>query len=210
MTTPQDPDRIRADIERTQAELSRDVDAFADKVSPGRIVERRVDRVRDTATRWKESVMGSPDHPTPRHAAAGTRQLAGSVTDAASSVASSAASAAQEAPQAVRRRTEGSPLAAGLVAFGAGMLVSALLPATRQEQQWAERAKEQASGPVADAAKQVASELRDDLREPAQEAVQAVRSTATDAGHTVADEGRAAAQDVRAQAGDSAQSVRQG
>lgn len=41
MTSAENPDRIRAEIERTQAHLSRDVDAFTEKVSPGRIVERR-------------------------------------------------------------------------------------------------------------------------------------------------------------------------
>jgi hypothetical protein len=212
VTSSNDPDRIRAEIERTQADLSRDVDAVTDKVSPGRIVERRVDRVRGAAGRWKDSVMGSPDpYGTPSRTGVrdGTQQLAGSVADAASSASSSVATAAQDAPQAVRRRTEGNPLAAGLIAFGAGMLLSAVIPATRQEQQVAERAKERAGElgqPVADAAKQVAS----DLREPAQQAVDAVRATAADAGRTVADEGRTTAQDLRAQAGDSAQSVRQG
>lgn len=216
MTSTNDPDQIRAEIERTQAHLSRDVDAVTDKMSPGRIVERRVDRVRGAAGRWKDSVMGSPD-PYDRHSRTGvregTQQVAGSVADAASSATSSVATAAQDAPQAVRRRTEGNPLAAGLIAFGAGMLISSLLPATRQEQQVAERARERAGEfgqPVADAAKQVASDMRDNLQEPAQQATEAVRSTAVDAGQTVADEGRATAHDVRAQAGDAAQSVRQG
>ena len=212
MTSTNDPDQIRAEIERTQADLSRDVDAFTDKVSPGRIVERRVDRVRGVAGRWKDTVMGSPD-PVDRHAHPGVRDgaqhLAGSVSGAASSASSSVADAAHDAPRAVRRRTEGNPLAAGLVAFGAGMLVSALLPAGRQEQQLAERAKEHAGelgGPVAEAAKQAASELQD----PARQAAESVRSSAGDAGRTVADEGRSTAQDLRSQAGDSAQAVRQG
>lgn len=208
MTDSGDPDQIRAEIERTQAVLSRDVDAVTDKVSPSRIVERRVDRVRGAAGRWKDSVMGSSDSPSDGTRHNGSPGIAGSVGEAASSATSSVSAAAQDAPRAVRRRTEGNPLAAGLVAFGAGMLLSALIPATRREQEVAERAKERAGElgqPVADAAKQVVS----DLQEPAQQAVDAVRSTATDAGRTVADEGRAAAQDVRSQAGDSAQSVRQ-
>ncbi len=40
------PDQIRADIERTRGELGSDVDALADKVSPSKIVERQVDKVR--------------------------------------------------------------------------------------------------------------------------------------------------------------------
>ncbi|MCX6465362.1 MAG: DUF3618 domain-containing protein [Pseudonocardiales bacterium] len=211
MTSTNDPDQIRAEIERTQAELSRDVDAFTDKVSPGRIVERRVDRVRGAAGRWKDAVMGSSHDDRPAHAGVrdGAHHLAGAVSGAASGAATSVSDAAHDAPQAVRRRTEGNPLAAGLIAFGAGMLVSALLPAARREQELAERAKEHAGElgrPVAEAAKQAVSELR----EPAREAAESVRSTAEDAGRTVADEGRSTAQDVRSQAGDSVQAVRQG
>jgi hypothetical protein len=40
-------------------------------------------------------------------------------------------------------------------------------------------------------------EVKDNLQEPAQQAVESVKSTATDAGRTVADEGRAAAQDAQ-------------
>jgi len=40
------PDEIRADIERTRQELGSDVDALADKVSPSKIVDRQVDKVR--------------------------------------------------------------------------------------------------------------------------------------------------------------------
>ncbi len=207
MTSTDDPDRIRAEIERTQAELSRDVDAFTDKVSPGRIVERRVDRVRGAAGRWRENVMGSPHDD---HDRGGVGRIAGSVGDTASSASSTVTDAVQNAPDAARRGARGNPLAAGLIAFGAGLLVSSLLPATRQEQQLAQQAKERAGElgqPVADAAKQVAGEMRDNLQQPAQEAVQAVRSTATDAGRTVAEDGRAATQDVRNQAGSSASAV---
>lgn len=214
MTSTDDPDRIRAEIERTQADLSRDVDAFTDKVSPGRIVERRVDRARTAAGRVRDSVVGGPHDVHDRdHDHGGVGRMAGSVGDTAPSASSTVVGAAQGAPQAARRRTQGNPLAAGLIAFGAGMLVSSLLPASRQEQQLAQRAKDQAGElgqPVADAAKRVASEMQENLQQPAQDAVQAVRSTATDAGRTVADDGRAAAQDVRGQAGSSASTVRQG
>jgi hypothetical protein len=232
MTSSEDPDRIRAEIENTQATLSRDVDALTDKVSPGRIVERRVDRVRGAFGRAKEAVMGSHDTPgtpgtigygTGRSSSHGTghgtgHDLAGAASHAASSVsstassaASSVADAAQQAPQAVRRQARGNPLAAGLVAFGAGLLVSSLLPATRREQELASQARDRAqelSGPVTDAAKQVANEMRENLQEPAQQAVEAVRGTATEAGRTVADDGRSAAEHVQGQAKDTAQSVR--
>ncbi|MGW4895390.1 hypothetical protein ACWEQL_24440 [Kitasatospora sp. NPDC004240] len=39
----------------------------------------------------------------------------------------------QRAPAQIRRKTQGSPLALGLMAFGAGLLAAALLPSTKAE-----------------------------------------------------------------------------
>jgi hypothetical protein len=239
----EDPDQIRRDIERTQANLSSDVDALTEKVTPSRIVERRVGRARAAAGRLRERVMGSDGPPAHHRIGAGHAydnygdarygqvQTAGNgVTDAASSAASSvsdaastaastvsdaassAATAVQQAPQAARRQTQGNPLAAGLIAFGAGWLISSLLPASRQEQQLAEQARDKATElgqPLAEKAKQAATEVRDNLQEPARQAVESVKSTATDAGQTVADEGRAAAQEVQETTRDAAGTVRE-
>ena len=233
MTTSSDPEQIRRDIERTQAALSQDVDALAEKVTPGKIVERRVDRARDAATRLKEKVMGSDPYGN-QHGAGGyvgdvrsaastaTDRVSGTASSAASSVqdaassaagtvqdaASSAAGAVQEAPAAIRRQTRGNPLAAGIIAFGAGWLVSSLLPASRREQELADQAKQVAQEKVQPAAQQVAAEVKENLREPAQQAVESVRSTAQDAKDTVTDEGRSAAQDVQGRAQDAAGNVR--
>jgi hypothetical protein len=233
VTTSSDPEQIRREIERTQAALSQDVDALAEKVTPGKIVERRVDRARDAATRLKEKVMGSDPYGN-QHGAGGyvgdvrsaastaTDRVSGTASSAASSVQDAASSAAgtvqdaastavgavQEAPQAIRRQTRGNPLAAGLIAFGAGWLVSSLLPASRREQELADQAKQVAQEKVQPVVQQVASEVGDNLREPAQQAVASVRSTAQDAKDTVTDEGRSAAQDVQGRAQDAAGNVR--
>jgi len=248
VTTSSDPEQIRRDIERTQAALSQDVDALAEKVTPGKIVERRVDRARDAATRLKEKVMGSDPYGN-QHGAGGyvgdvrsaastaTERVSGTASSAASSVQDAASSAAssvqgaassaagtvqdaastavgavQEAPQAIRRQTRGNPLAAGLIAFGAGWLVSSLLPASRREQELADQAKQVAQEKVQPAAQQVAqqvaTEVKENLREPAQQAVESVRSTAQDAKDTVTEEGRSAAQDVQGRAQDAAGNVR--
>jgi hypothetical protein len=235
VTTSNDPEQIRRDIERTQRNLSQNVDALTDKVTPGRIVERRLDRARDTATRLKDKVMGSNPTSTPGRtghsdADGGVRAAASQAADRVSATASSAASSVQDAaagaadavqdaagtavdrlqqaPRAVRRQTRGNPLAAGLIAFGAGWLVSSLLPASRREQELADQAKQVAQDTVQPVAAQVAGELKENLREPAQQAVESVRSTAQDAGQTVVDEGRFAAQDVQDRAQDAAGTVR--
>jgi hypothetical protein len=247
VTTSSDPEEIRREIERTQASLSQDVDALTEKVTPSKIVERRVDRARDTAVRLKEKVMGSNPTNSGHHISSGggvtggvssaasqaADRVSGTASSAASSVqgaaspaassvqgvastaagavqdaASSAAGAVQEAPQAIRRQTRGNPLAAGLIAFGAGWLVSSLLPASRREQELADQAKQVAQEKVQPVLTQVAGEVKENLAGPAQDAVESVKSTAQDAKDTVAEEGRAATQDVSGRAQDAAGTVR--
>jgi hypothetical protein len=199
-----DPDQIRREIERTQTVLSNDVDTLTEKVSPGRIAQRRADRARGKLRGWKDAVMGSAHDTPPHHYAGGSRSGPMSATaDAASNAASQAAETAQELPQTIRRQAQGNPLAAGLIAFGVGWLASSLLPASRREQELAQQAGHHATElgqPVVDAAKDAAAQMKDNLTEPAQQAVDSVRSTATDAGRTVAEEGRSAAGDVQGEA----------
>ena len=122
--------------------LSNDVDTLTEKVSPGRIAQRRADRARGKLLGWKDSGRRAGA----RHAAPPLRgRLAirprSATADAASNAASQAADTAQELPQTIRRQAQGNPLAAGLIAFGVGWLASSLLPATRREQELAQQAK---------------------------------------------------------------------
>lgn len=213
--TSSDPEQIRHGIEGTQRALSADVDRLTEKVSPSRVVGRRVERARGAVTNVKEKIMGSPTYRTATHQSGpGTGSTLSDIGDRASSAiserASSAADAVSSAPQAVRQQAQGNPLAAGLIAFGAGWLVASLIPASQKEQEVATQAKdavqEHASavtGPLGEAANQV----KESLREPAQQAADAVRSTATDAASTVQDEARSAAQDVRGRAQEAKDSV---
>ena len=97
-----------------------------------------------------------------------------------------------DAPGAVARKAQGSPIAAGLIAFGAGLLVSSLLPASRVEQQAAEKVKDTAQ-PMVDDLTDTAKEVAENLKEPAQQAMEEVKSTATDAAATVKDDATSAA-----------------
>jgi hypothetical protein len=225
VTNVSEPEQIRAEIERTQATLGQDVDALTEKVTPTKIVGRRVDRVRSTMGRWRDTVMGSsPAGRTgPTSAAQGVsgtvsqaaQSASGTASTAASNVsdaASSGAQALQEAPEMIRQQAQGNPLAAGLIAFGAGWLVSSLIPASRGEQQLAGQAKDmaqQVGQPLAQMVGQAATEVKENLREPAQQAVESVKSTATEAGQTVADEGRTAAGQVQGRAQDATGTVRE-
>src|SRR6476620_7792570 len=121
--TTSDPDVIRRQIEDTRRELSYDVDALNEKVNPARVVDRRVTAAKGRLTSVKEKVMGSA-HDTTSSAQGMASDAAGTVQDAALG----AVGAVQQAPDAVVRQTQGNPLAAGLIAFGVGWLVSSLLP----------------------------------------------------------------------------------
>ena len=240
MTTSNNPDEIRAEIERTRYELGQDVDALAEKVSPTKAVSRQTERVKhgvkDGLQSVKENIMGTPDHHTSpsatdraRYAAADARSTAHDVADQARGTAHDVADqargtahdvadqardwaddaqhAVRQAPAQVRGRTAGNPLAAGLIAFGAGMLVSALIPASEVEQRAAERVKDQAA-PLVDQAKHVAQEMGEDLKPLAQDAAQSVKDAAADAADHVKAEGADKAQGLKAESADAAQQVK--
>ena len=57
--TQSNPKQIQDEIDRTRGDLSSNVNALADKVSPNRIVGRRVRRTRAAVTSVKERVMGA-------------------------------------------------------------------------------------------------------------------------------------------------------
>jgi hypothetical protein len=203
--TSSDPDVIRRQIEDTRRELSYDVDALNEKVNPARVMDRRVTAAKGRMTRMKERVMGSA-HDSSSHAQGVASNAAGSVQGAASS----AVETVQQTPDMVVRQTQGNPMAAGLIAFGVGWLVSSLLPATERERQLAQQA-ETAVRENKDAllapAKQVAQEIGEELKPAAQQAVDEVKATAQDAAQTVKAEGQSAAEDVKGQAQESKEKV---
>lgn len=169
-TTSNDPDAIRAEIERTRVSLSRDVDALGEKVDPRRVVERQTDRVRGAVTSAKEAVFGTAED----------------VGDRASHAAETASERLGDAPHAVVRGTRGNPWAAGLVAFGLGVLASSLIPASRTERRLAETARDsEPAHQLTEAAKAAASDVGESLREPARHAVEAVKETATEGAEAV-------------------------
>jgi hypothetical protein len=214
--TSSDPDIIRRQIEDTRRELSYDVDALNEKVNPARVVDRRVTAAKGRITSVKEKVMGSAQNTTTSaHGLASN--AAGSVQGAASSAvgsvqdaASTAADAVQQAPQQIVQQTQGNPMAAGLIAFGVGWLVSSLLPASQKEMQLAQQAESavrEHKDTLLEPAKQAAQEIGEQLKPAAQDAMESVKATAQDAASTVTEEGKSAAQDVKGQAKDSKQKV---
>lgn len=195
----ENPDVIRADIEATRARLGTNVDAVADKVTPSHIVQRQTDKVKDAVFGVKEKVMGAADH------TAGTVQSAGG---SAASHFSDAGSAVADAPNQVKAKAQGSPLAAGLIAFGAGLLVSSLIPASQKEREAADALKS-AAEPLTTELTEAAQNVAQGLKEPAQAAMENVKATATDAAQNVKGEGQTAVDDVKGRAADAKDNVQQ-
>ncbi len=207
------PDAIRQDIEETRARLGTNVDAVADKVTPSNIVHRQTDKlkdgVKDAVTGVKDKIMGAADSassavsdklPTGTSRTGDTGGSAAEALhgakDSAAHKLSDAGTVISQAPGQVKMAAQGNPLAAGLIAFGAGMLISSLIPASTKEREAAEQLKN-AAQPLADHVTQTAKGMVEDLKEPAQEALENVKSTATDAVQNVKAEGQSAATDVK-------------
>ncbi|MDQ6751899.1 MAG: DUF3618 domain-containing protein [Actinomycetota bacterium] len=182
----QSPEEIRTQIDSTRGRLGNDVDALADKVSPSGIAHRQTEKVRSSVGRVRERIMGSADDSgdTARHAAREAGEAVGDL------------------PETVTGKTQGNPLAAGLIAFGAGWLLSALIPASESEKQAAATVKEKAQ-PLMQNAGEMAKAIADDMKEPGQQAVDQVKDTAQDSMENIKSEGASAAEDVkdRAQVG---------
>ncbi len=180
----QSTQELTSDIEQTRRSLSDDIDELNDKVNPGRVMERRKEAARNRLGSLRDKVMGSA-----ADARQGTATAGESVQDAG-----------RGAMQSIEQRTEGNPLAAGLVAFGAGMLISALVPASDKEQQAAQRvvdtAKEQ-SRPLMDRARSAGQEMGQHLKESAAGAAEDLKAGAQQSAQHVKEEGRSSAETVK-------------
>jgi len=217
----EEPDRIRDEIADTRSDLARRVDLLADKTVPTRVAQRRWSAV-------KEKVMGTP---TPRHAAyptrdtgstvdsvrGGAKSAAGSVQDKAAQVgdklgevAGDMTDSVKDAPGAVARQTQGNPIAAGVIAFGVGLLAASLIPTTEVEKRVGAQLKEN-TGDLVDQVREPlqesAQQLKSDLTGTVKEASERVKETAKDAAQTTTRETKASAQDAKEQTKDAARSA---
>jgi len=173
------PDAIRADIEQTRRELGSDVDALADKVTPSKIVDRQADKVKGAFGSVRDRIMG--------------------VADDAGSRVSDVGDGLSDAKDRVVAKAEGNPLAVGLIAFGAGVLLASLIPASAKEKELAADVKDQAQ-PLVEKVTDAAKEVGQNLKEPAREAAESVKATATDAVENVKSDAQYAAGEVKGQA----------
>ena len=192
------PDQLESDVNKTRESLSKDVSRLGERVSPGRFVGTRSERIKQSASSVKDKLMGSASNAGPA-ASDKLSSAVGSVHDATNNAAGSLSDAS--ASGALRNQTQGNPVAAGLIAFGVGWLVSSLVPVSNAEQKVARKVEEHADAvvdPLTESAKQVAG----NLQQPLQDSAQALKETATDAANRTAEHAKSAADDVKGDAQD--------
>ena len=206
------PDQVRADIERTRSELSADVDQLVDRTSPRRITRRRVGRAQAALRGARDRLMGVPSATmeSAQQTGRSVRESAGDTAESAKHAAGQAVDAVQSAPQAAMRQTQGNPLAAGVIAFGGGLLAASLLPTSRPERQAGRQLREQAGDvaePVRQAAADSARNVAEEAKETARESAERLQQSTVQAGQTTAESARQQAEQVGGQARDSARNV---
>ena len=124
-----------------------------------------------------------------------TSEAVGSVTDTLG-----------DAPQELRRKAEGNPAAAGLLAFAGGFFAAALLPATDRERQLTEKAKQRLA-PLGKEAAEVGKSVAGELQSSAQASLEAVKGTATEAVEEVKGRAQSSAVRVKDEASDATEEV---
>ncbi len=192
-----DPDKLADDARRTQDSLRGNVTRLTERVNPEKFVGSRRQKVSQTMSSVKDQIMGAKD------------DIAGEAKDRARSAADSAQNAgggSGNTPEAVRDKTQGNPIAAGLIAFGAGWLASSLLPASDTEKKAASKLEDHAAEPL----KQSAQEVAGNLKEPAQQAARAVQETTQDAANRTTEHAKSARSDVQGHAQDAKNDVADG
>ncbi len=211
----QEPDQLTEDIERRRREISRTVDQIEDRVSPSRALARRRDGLRRRFTDLRDQIVGNDDDEYPVYGrdrlndpydpyrfppGAAATDDDESLGDRARQAGGRARDALDQAPDprdAARRRTQGSPVAAGVLSFGVGLLIGGVLPSSRTEQRAVGRVQpelESAAQEVAGAGQDVAGTLKEDaqgraedLKDQASGSAKSVKDDATSAGQQVKD-----------------------
>jgi|1185.fasta_scaffold191596_1 hypothetical protein len=164
--------QLKTELEHRRSDVSADLEALGDRVSPGRMADRRRAQMRQSMTRVKDRVMG-PAAESAQTVREQASEIAGTVSDA---------------PDVARRQVSGNPVAAGVIAFAAGVLVASMLPESEPEQRLAERVEPKLAEAVGE------------TREAAMEAAQHLKPAAEDAARDVAARARDSADELKERA----------
>jgi gas vesicle protein len=185
----EEPDRIRAEIEATRAEMSETVDALGYKAD---VKARAKDSIQEKKDSAKESIVGATQSVKEKIVGAGS-----SVTDSVGSVGGTVSDKTPDADQVKyqARRAVGvaqsNPLGLAIGSVAVGFIAGLLIPSTRVE--------DEKLGPVADdvkeRAKQTGQEALEHGKQVAQDAAQSAQETVKESGQEHAQQVRDSAQE---------------
>ncbi len=185
----EEPDRIRAEIEATRAEMSETVDALGYKAD---VKSRAKESIQDKKDSAKESIVGATQSVKEKIVGAGS-----SVGDSVSSVGGSVSDKTPDADQVKHQAkravgvAQSNPLGLAIGSVAVGFIAGMLIPSTRVE--------DEKLGPVADdvkeRAKQTGQEALEHGKQVAQDAAQSAQETVKESGQEHAQQVRDSAQD---------------
>ena len=191
-------EELRYEIEMQRIEVSRDLDALGDKVSPSRVVQRRTDAAKGRLRGMRDAVMGSAEDMSGR-----TSDRMGTMGE----TAHGAMEAVGHTPDMARRQAQGNPLVAGAIAFGLGVLAASVLPESRREHRLAERVQPQLED-AAHKAAETGRHMAEDLRPSAEEHAGQVQDSARQAAGDVSGKAKESSRSVQDEAKSKAQQAR--
>lgn len=219
-----EPEELKADIAERRRMMGEDLEAIGDRVSPGQIIRRRRAALGDRMAGWRQTVMGAPRRTqSSGRSSATSSEATGKIAEAASRVsdratglgdqlsshASDLGEQLAQAPDALRTQAQGNPLAAGLITFGAGLLVASVLPASQPEQQAAQSAQPQLLE-AATQAHDIGDQLSETAKSSAREAAESLKSTASEAAQAVKTQASDAGTDLKSHATEAAEQLKKG
>lgn len=187
----QSAEELRQEIAATRADLGDTMDAIGDRVSPGRVIERRKNRMTNGLRTAKERIFGTASNAT------------GAVTGSAGS----AVDTVRSAPETARGQAQGNPLLAGAIAFGAGFAIAAAVPPSKTEEEAAGKVMDKVE-PLKQQLSEAGQEVAGNLKEAATEAATAVKETATEGGQQVAGTAKDAAETTTQASRDAVETAR--
>jgi gas vesicle protein len=183
----QEPDQIRAEIERTRAEMSDTVDALGYKA--------------DVKTRAKENLQGKKE--SAKESIVGVKDRIVGAGDSVTGTVSDKTPSSDEVKYKARRAksvAQQNPLGLAIGSVAVGFLAGMLIPATRVE----DEKMGEVSDSVIDKVKETGQEALEHGKQVAQEAAQSAQETVKESGQEhaqqVKDSAQQSAQDVKQEA----------
>jgi len=187
----QDTEELKREIEYTRNDMSGTLEAIGDRVSPGRMMQRKKNRVSQTVGSMRDRVMG-----TAQDAKEQLSQTSGNATEAV-----------KHAPEMVAQRASGAPMVAGGIAFGLGFLVAVAFPPSQAEENASAKVRD-AIEPIKEDIVESAQQVMDHVKEPAKEHMESLKETSTEAARSVASTAKDASSSVKDEAMSSVETIK--